>query len=72
VLVKAVRELAEPEGSNLRAVEKFLQTVYEIEVEQVRACTVLYIEKIQIAVLRIRIHTKLSWIRNTISESAPS
>jgi|688.fasta_scaffold430174_2 hypothetical protein len=36
VLVKAVRELAEPEGSNLRAVEKFLQTVYEIEVEQVR------------------------------------
>ncbi len=35
VLAKAVRELAEPEGSTLRAVEKFVQTVYEIEVEQV-------------------------------------
>jgi hypothetical protein len=36
VLVKAVRELAEPEGSSIRAVEKFVQTVYEIEVEQVK------------------------------------
>jgi hypothetical protein len=45
VLVKAVRELAEPEGSTVRAVEKFVHTVYEIEVEQVPSTvyiTILY------------------------------
>ena len=36
VFVKAVRELGEAEGSSLRAVEKFVGSEYEIEVEQVR------------------------------------
>ena len=35
VFVKALRELGEAEGSSLRAVEKFILSAYEIEIEQV-------------------------------------
>ena len=41
MFVKAVRELGEPEGSSLRAVEKFVASVYDIEFEQVRFGTSL-------------------------------
>ena len=33
--LQAVRELGEAEGSSLRAVEKFVHGVYEIELDQV-------------------------------------
>ena len=36
IFVKAVRELGESGGSNLRTVEKYINSCYDVELEQVR------------------------------------